>query len=265
MALSSYAELQDSVLNWLARPGDPLVAPFVPDMVRLFESEATRRLRVGGAETKLTLVASGTPVLGLPADCCQVRFVAAGGVVLNYVTPSQLPGGGGEPSCFTIYGNTFLVLGPAPSGDVEIEILYQSGVPPLSDSNPSNWLLASAPDCYLYGTLAGAAAFIGHDERIPLWLQGRDAAFASIEQADRKARWSGSPLQIRVHGITDAGGSAGSGGAVALPPTSAVVFIGDTPPATPKPGVAWWDSVGGQLYLWFVDPSGPGQWVPATN
>ena len=47
MPLSTYAELQASVLGWLARPGDPLVEPAVPDMVRLFEVEANRRLRVG--------------------------------------------------------------------------------------------------------------------------------------------------------------------------------------------------------------------------
>ena len=36
MPFSTYAELQTSILRWLARPGDPLVAPMVPDMVRLF-------------------------------------------------------------------------------------------------------------------------------------------------------------------------------------------------------------------------------------
>jgi hypothetical protein len=68
-------------------------------------------------------------------------------------------------------------------------------VPPLSDAQPTNWLLQEHPDAYLYGTLANAEAFIGHDERIQLWLAAREAAFASIEQADRKARWAG-PLTI---------------------------------------------------------------------
>jgi hypothetical protein len=42
MALSTYTDLRTAVLGWLARPGDPLVAPAVPDMVRLFEAEANR-------------------------------------------------------------------------------------------------------------------------------------------------------------------------------------------------------------------------------
>lgn len=43
-------------------------------------------------------------------------------------------------------------------------------------------------------------------------------------------------------------------------------YIGDTPPSNPVAGTLWWDSVGGQLYTFFVDPSGPpGQWVIANQ
>jgi hypothetical protein len=40
--------------------------------------------------------------------------------------------------------------------------------------------------------------------------------------------------------------------------------ISDTPPATPQAGDLWWDSVGGQLYVWFDDGSSQ-QWVIANN
>jgi hypothetical protein len=42
------------------------------------------------------------------------------------------------------------------------------------------------------------------------------------------------------------------------------VIISDTPPASPVVGDLWWDSIGGQLYCWFVDPTSS-QWVVATN
>ena len=54
----------------------------------------------------------------------------------------------------------------------------------------------------------------------------------------------------------------------ALPPSGTSISIADTPPASPTQGSGWWDSsnTGGQLYLYYIDPSGPpGQWVPATN
>jgi hypothetical protein len=42
------------------------------------------------------------------------------------------------------------------------------------------------------------------------------------------------------------------------------VVIGDTPPASPNVGMLWFDSVGGQLYVWYADANSS-QWVPAIN
>jgi hypothetical protein len=42
------------------------------------------------------------------------------------------------------------------------------------------------------------------------------------------------------------------------------VGVGDTAPTTPQPGTLWWDSVGGQLYVWYVDANSS-QWVVANN
>ena len=46
----------------------------------------------------------------------------------------------------------------------------------------------------------------------------------------------------------------------ALPP---VIYIGDTPPLNPVSGTLWFDSVSGQLFVWYVDPSSS-QWVPSN-
>jgi hypothetical protein len=42
------------------------------------------------------------------------------------------------------------------------------------------------------------------------------------------------------------------------------VTIGDTPPPNPYIGMLWFDSVGLQTYIWYVDPSSA-QWVPVSN
>jgi len=44
----------------------------------------------------------------------------------------------------------------------------------------------------------------------------------------------------------------------------ASITINDTAPPAPTTGNLWWDSVGGQLYLFFNDGTSS-QWVPATN
>lgn len=216
MALDSYANLQTAILSWLARPGDPLVSPAVPDIIRLFEREANRRLKVGAAEKRAQLQALSSGV-ALPDDFGELRLATSGGVNLTYVPPMQLPGLSGCPGSYTIVGND-MYLGPSPSGEAFIDIIYQSGVPPLSDDNPTNWLLRLHPDCYLFGSLVEAEAFIGHDERIQLWAARRQAAFESIESADRKARWNGSPLQIRADGFPGSGGSSGAGDWTGAPP-----------------------------------------------
>ena len=44
----------------------------------------------------------------------------------------------------------------------------------------------------------------------------------------------------------------------------ASITVSDTPPSSPSAGALWYDSVGGQLYVWYTDPN-TSQWVPATN
>jgi hypothetical protein len=87
-------------------------------------------------------------------------------------------------------------LTPPPDSSYTVSVTYLRGLPALSADNPTNWLLKASPTAYLFGTLLEAAAFIGHDERVPLWAQRREAAFAALERADIKARWGG-PLQVR--------------------------------------------------------------------
>jgi hypothetical protein len=61
--------------------------------------------------------------------------------------------------------------------------------------------------------------------------------------------------------LTTNGAGVLSWGTVASGPP---VTIGDTAPANPAVGALWWDSVGGQLYVWYSDPN-TSQWVPTTN
>lgn len=46
-------------------------------------------------------------------------------------------------------------------------------------------------------------------------------------------------------------------------PTQTVVFMSPSPPPYPELGNLWWDSVGGNLYVWFID-STSSQWVIAN-
>jgi hypothetical protein len=249
-------------------------------MIRLFEAEAGRRLRVAGGERQVTLTTTpGTSRVILPADFAELRQLSIGGSRLFYQPPEAVPQTSGQPTTYSLsgplasnaLGYRLARLDPQPDAEYELTVLYLCGVPPLGDAAPVNWLLATAPDCYLFGALAEAEAYIGHDERIPLWLQRREAAFASIEMADRKARWPGGGLQIRVDGITSLGGgggtSSGGGGSGTPPPgggDGGAVTVSEQAPASPQNGDLWFDLVSAQTFCW-IDDFSSAQWVPVIN
>lgn len=207
MALDTYAHLQTAIANFMIRPGDTNITDNAPDLITLFEAEATRRLKSRFAETQTTLVTvSGTATVALPSDFGELRSIKISSTdpqaQLVYMTPQEIDetwiaSQRAQPVNYTIQG-TNLRLAPVPNAVYTLTILYQSGVPVLSATNTTNWLLTNHPDAYLFGSLAEAAAFIGEDERVPMWLQRRDQAFDSILSADRKARWGGGALQIKT-------------------------------------------------------------------
>jgi hypothetical protein len=43
------------------------------------------------------------------------------------------------------------------------------------------------------------------------------------------------------------------------------ITVGDTAPANAEQGRLWWSSTDTQLYVFYQDPTGPGQWVVAVN
>lgn len=204
MPFSTYDELQASILNWLGRPDDPLVAPAVPDFIVLFETEARDRLQGRFAE-QLDVEIWGTDgVFPLPYDFASVRRVMYGGASLRFHPPyvvDDMTEGGGRPLWYTIEGLQ-LRIAPAPDTDQPLVLDYIQGLPALSTRIQSNWCLKQYPDLYLYGSLAAAEGYIGNDERVAGWIQLRDAAFERVRRASINAMSGGAPLRVRVDGDT---------------------------------------------------------------
>jgi hypothetical protein len=79
----------------------------------------------------------------------------------------------------------------------------------------------------------------------------------AVEQADPMRIWVGVPTSLDPTGrrlLYDASVSGYRG-----------PIISDIAPTTPGIAGLWYDSVGTQLYIWYVDPTGPGQWVAVSN
>jgi hypothetical protein len=200
MSITTYAELQAAVGNWLDHS---LFAARIPEFIALFEAAANRRLRVREQEATATL----TPVSGavaLPTDYLAWRRLTWTGsprVELQYVHPSYLqaayPSSPTDvPRIFSIEGATLKIR---PLDGTPLELDYFQKIPALSDAAPSNWLLAAHPDVYLFGSLVEAEMFGVNDERAPAWKARRDEIFDEIEKLANKTRGAGA---MRVMGVT---------------------------------------------------------------
>ena len=203
MALASYEELKDAIGEWLARPGDATLVPFVPVFVTLAEARLNRRLRVRAMEARTTITLSSA-LTALPTDFLEVRTLRLTGgprAVLPYAPApvldaieSRTPTG--RPRVHTLAGDSVRVA-PAPDGPHEAELVYHRRVPALSASQPTNWLLAEAPDLYLYGSLLEAAPFLMSDDRVALWSAAFEAAAQALADADERDRAGGaSPAAV---------------------------------------------------------------------
>ena len=126
MPLDSFQNLQKTALDWLARPGDPLVAPAVPDMILMFEEEARDRLQTRFTEKTVTLPApvSSGGVIPLPADYGELRSIwietSRGRRHFQYQTPRNLDMNlwylEGYPAAYTIEGLNLRIMGSPTSG-----------------------------------------------------------------------------------------------------------------------------------------------------
>ena len=201
MAISTYAELQTAVANWLDRDD---LADRIPEFIALAEARMNRVLRIRLMEAKYTAsTAGGQRNYALPTGYLQMRNLQINTTPIRpcqYVTPEiydRLYGSTttGTPEIYTIIANE-IQLGPIPAGVQTIEMLFYKKISALSVTNTTEAMLTDNPDIYLYGALLEAEPFIMNDERVQLWGTAFKQAIDDIQNQDNKDRHSGSELRV---------------------------------------------------------------------
>jgi len=170
MAITTYAELQTAIGDWLNRAD---LDQKIPDFISLAESTLNDVLR------SADMVASNTAAITsgratLPSDALEVVYVQVASTEdepLEQITPQQLTmlrrtrtRDAANPRFFAIIGRE-LVVTPSPSGSLSMDIDYYQRIPALTSSNTTNWLLTDAPHVYLYTSLLHATPFLMDDAR----------------------------------------------------------------------------------------------------
>jgi len=203
--INTYAALQAKVAEWLQNDAS-LVDPAT--CISLAEDRLNRLLNTPDQEARTALDAS-TDTVDLPADFYQVRNVyldVSPRLRLEQSTLSALQdyyasNATGAPVAYAIWGYS-MSIAPAPDAAYSVILTYKQAIPPLSDSNPTNWLLTKHSDLYLTAALAMAELRGWNDERLPMLKAWYDELLGEVNGVAQKARFGNGPLQMRAT-VTD--------------------------------------------------------------
>ena len=205
MALTTYTELKASLANWLNR--SDLTTEIADDFIKLAEADFNSKLRVRSMIVQVNITVDAETE-ALPTDFLQIRdfYILSGQTKtpLTYTTPAQMDTTEGSsrtglPTTYTILGDT-IRFSPKPDATYTAVMNYYKKFTALSSSVATNYILASHPAIYLYGSLFHAANFLGgiNPQQVQTWQQMYATAMERLELNDREDEYNGSPLQVRT-------------------------------------------------------------------
>jgi hypothetical protein len=184
MSIQTYAELQTAVANWLDR-SDLTVR--IPEFIELLEGDLRRRLRKAKTQTSISL---GAGTVAMPSGAAEITDpirVNNGGGASDWIIYPRLytelqdlragAAATGRPRYFCVVDRNILLV-PAPDQTYTGEIAYFNAY--VSVSASESGLIPTAPDLYLFGTLAMASMYLEHDERVPMWRELYEKALEGL-------------------------------------------------------------------------------------
>lgn len=194
----NYTGLQAAIATYMHRTD---LGSFIPTAIQLAEGGLFRELSPPETETIVTGVTVGGYAV-LPSDFGSVRklTVTANGKThkVEYYSPPDV---GNESDAvlgyFTFEAGKLRIYGT--SDGQAYTLHYLPGMGALSDTNTSNWLLANAPDLYLYASCLECAKYI-RDDQEGIKLQTLVTAMTDSvrRMAERKGVPANGSLQIKV-------------------------------------------------------------------
>ena len=203
MAITTYAELQTAIANFLDRSD---LTSIVPTFIDLCEADMSRKLRHWRMEQRSTAELD-TQYSALPADFLEpIRLSITGGSTYTLEMESQAQMSnrrmqnldtGGRPRFYAMTDGKVEVY-PSPDATYELEMVYHAKIPALADDATSNWVLSYHPDAYLYGALIHSAPYLVEDTRTQIWSALYQSAVDGINNEGQSAKYGGSGLRMKI-------------------------------------------------------------------
>lgn len=194
----TYSELQANVATYLHRTD---LTAVIPTFIQLAESALFREVSPPETETVVTgSTVSGYAVLPVDFGTLQKLTITANGTTraLEYLALANVGNEVQEsPGYYTFEAGKLRIYGTSTGQAYTLHYLPNMGA--LSDTNTTNWLLANAPDLYLYASCLEGAKYIRDDvEGVKLQTLVTAATDSVRRLAERKGVPAAGPLQIKV-------------------------------------------------------------------
>ena len=195
MSLTTYSGLKASIANWLNRTD---LAAEIPDFIALAEDRLSQEVRIPTIEKTISVILDSNGAFEIPADFLELKYAFYNNDPLQRVSLNELrefTSTSGSPEIFAREERKF-VFEPVPTmtESDKLIFIYYKNVPVLSDLNPTNELLETAPQLYLYGSLVEASNFLGSDSS--RWEANYQSALSRLILHARSAEFGGSTPPI---------------------------------------------------------------------
>lgn len=189
MSFDTYANFVTEVKNWINMSS--LTDSQVGSLITIGEQRVNRDLWVKERETSLNITISNS-VATIPADYMKIKHAYLDGTPVmqlqkrdaawiyeNYIYRSDL----GRPKYFAEEAGNF-IFGPVPDASYVMKGVYYKKPSDMATASTVHSVFTAYPDIYLYATLAGAALYLGQDQRL-VWEQ---SYLRALNQAMRETQ-----------------------------------------------------------------------------
>jgi hypothetical protein len=191
--ITDYATLQSAVAGLIHRSADPSITANVPLFIQLCEAELSDRLILKDMESDESLtLTTGNNYVALPSGFISpIKFwllVDSVRVWLDFVLPKDLPywSTNGQPRFVAVDAANLRFDSPSDQNYTAYLRCVKSSA--LSDSSPTNALVVSRPNVYLYGTLKQVALFTKDDADLTKYGNLFEASIQRAKAADNRNR-----------------------------------------------------------------------------
>ena len=171
MAISTYAELQAAITDWMARSN---LSGNAADFITLAEARLNRMLGPVATETTISALAGVTSVstAGLSIIKPVSLYKIVDGSDDEFITPRALGSFtmsevSGSPTIWATATNALKFDRPLDE-DYDFRFFYE-GRFALSDAAPTNEFLTDHPDLYLAASIAWGGVYIEDQTKIAMW------------------------------------------------------------------------------------------------